>query len=282
MLLGLAILLGIIIFGTLASIVISTDATKSVVGEAETALVISVTDGDTIRVDYSGGSDESVRLIGINTPETDECLGSEATRALEQLVDGLEVTLVGDVTDTDDYSRLLRYVYLADGSFVNEVMVRQGFALANEYPPNVAQSGTLVSAQDQAQSEELGLWAKSSCGEPTEARLVITQVEYDSPGNDKDNLNGEWVEIANQGSTITDLTGWVLKDESSSHRFSFPDGFALDVDSDVRVFSGCGTNTATSTYFELYWCENGPIWNNDGDTAFLLDSAGNIHDDWGY
>jgi endonuclease YncB( thermonuclease family) len=251
-------------------------------GSTETANVTTVIDGDTIRVNNAAGTDVRVRLIGINTPEADECFGPESTEALEMLVDGKKITMVGDVADMDDFSRLLRYVYLPDGTFVNEVMVRQGFAVANEYPPNVAQSEVLATALKRAKSEDLGLWADDSCGEPSEATLVITDVEYDAPGNDNDNLNGEWVDIENRGGTATDMTGWVLKDESATHRFNFPDGMNLDIGTEVRVFTGCGVDTGGPSSVELYWCEDGAVWNNDGDTAFLLDPEGNIHDEWSY
>lgn len=74
------------------------------------------------------------------------------------------------------------------------------------------------------------------------------------------------------------MTGWVLKDESASHRYSFPSGFNLVLGAAVRVHTGCGTDTAAS----LYWCQNGAVWNNDGDTAFLLDLNGNITDTYSY
>ena len=86
------------------------------------------------------------------------------------------------------------------------------------------------------------------------------------------------VEITNQGSSSTVLTGWVLKDESATHRYNFPSGFLLDAGADVRVLTGCGTDTTTS----LYWCSGGAVWNNSGDTAFLLDPSGNIHAQYGY
>lgn len=278
-----AVLVAMILISTLVSGGQTPGSTSTtLVGKAEAAVVTSVTDGDTIEVNHATGTDVAVRLIGINTPETDECFGPESKRALGQLIDGRKITMVGDVADMDDHLRLLRYIYLPDGTFVNEVMVRRGFALANEYPPNVAESRTLGAAQERAQSEDLGLWAEDSCGEPVEATLVITHVEYDAPGNDNDNLNGEWVDIENQGGTAIDMTGWVLKDESATHRFNFPTEMVLDVRTEVRVFSGCGRDVGASSSTELYWCENGAVWNNDGDTAFLLDTQGNIHDEWSY
>lgn len=74
------------------------------------------------------------------------------------------------------------------------------------------------------------------------------------------------------------MGGWVLKDESATHRYNFPSGFALGVGAEVRVFTGCGSDSAT----ELYWCNSGAVWNNSGDTAFLLDKNGNIHDEYPY
>jgi hypothetical protein len=161
-------------------------------------------------------------------------------------------------------------------------MVRRGFALANEFPPNVKQTESLEKAQMRAQGAGLGIWADNACGIPSEANLVITHVEYDAPGNDNDNLNGEWVDIENLGPTASDLTGWVVKDESSSHRYVFREGFVLDANTQVRLLTGCGTDTAGPTTAEIHWCEDGAVWNNSGDTAFLLDPKGNIHDEWGY
>ncbi len=270
-----------VVFGALLLVVLVDDDPPSVFF-ADDSLVLSVTDGDTIRVSRPGGTAMSVRLIGINTPEIDECLGPESKTALEQLVDGKEVVLVGDVADVDDHLRLLRYIYLPDGTFVNEVMVRDGFALANEFPPNVTESETLSTAQEHAQREDLGLWAADTCGEASEETLIITHVEYDAPRDDNDNLNGEWVDIENRGSTAADLTGWVLKDESTSHRFRFESGMVLDVGTKMRVFTGCGIDIVSPSFAEIYWCESGAVWNNSGDTAFLLDPRGNIHDKWGY
>jgi micrococcal nuclease len=71
----------------------------------------------------------------------------------------------------------------------------------------------------------------------------------------------------------------VLKDESATHRFSFPDGFSLHPAGAVRIYTGCGADTADS----LYWCVSGSaVWNNSGDTAVLLDPNGNIVYSLGY
>jgi competence protein ComEC len=83
------------------------------------------------------------------------------------------------------------------------------------------------------------------------------------------------VRITNQGASAIDLTAWVLKDTSASHRYPFPRGFVLGAGASVTVRTGCGQDSAT----DLHWCNEGSaVWNNSGDTAFLLDPAGAIVD----
>lgn len=255
-----------------------TSDTTTASGEGETATVVGVVDGDTLRVSI-GGTVEKLRLIGINTPESGECYADEATVRMIGLVDGQTAQLVSDVSNRDQYGRLLRYVYV-DGVFVNEVMVREGFAIARRYEPDTAMADLLDAAQAEALAKRVGLWAPDACGPAlTAALLRIEQVMYDAPGDDSQNLNGEWVAIGNVGDTPVDLSGWVLKDESASHRYYFPSGFVLLADGSVTVHSGCGADTHAT----LYWCVSGSaIWNNSGDTAFLLDSSGNIVDIWSY
>ena len=113
----------------------------------ETAIVTNIVDGDTIDVNLNGQI-VRVRYIGMNTPESNEVCGSEATAANAALVAGRTVTMVRDVSETDRYGRLLRYVYV-DGVFVNGELVAGGWADAVDYPPDTAQSGTLHSLMAQ-------------------------------------------------------------------------------------------------------------------------------------
>jgi endonuclease YncB( thermonuclease family) len=102
--------------------------------DAVTGRVISVTDGDTINVSI-GGESYRVRYVGINTPERDEPCYNEASQANAALVEGQEVRLVPDTTDTDRFGRLLRYVYVGD-TFVNRELVEDGYAEAALYRPD--------------------------------------------------------------------------------------------------------------------------------------------------
>lgn len=248
-------------------------------GGGDRAAVVGVTDGDTLTVDLAG-REEDVRLIGINTPERGECFADDATAALGDLLAGREVRLLADVSDRDQYDRLLRYVFV-DDTFVNEAMVRGGYALAYRYEPDVARADELDAAQADAEEAGRGLWAPDACGRVDDAAgsLVIGDLVADPPGDDTLDANAEYVVVRNDGDAAVDLTGWGVKDESASHRFAFPSGFSLAAGASVTVHTGCGAPSAT----DLFWCNQGSaVWNNDGDTAFLLDPEGNIVDTLAY
>lgn len=233
--------------------------------------VLSITDGDTMRV-LVDGVNEPVRLIGINAPEGGECMAPEAATRLAELVGDGPVVLESDVSDRDQFDRLLRYVY-AGGVFVNEALVREGLAIARRYEPDTARAPDLEAAQAEAEAAQVGMWAPDACGTSATGTIEIGHIRYDADGNDNFNLNDEWVEFVNPGSSALDLTGWSVKDESASHRYPFPSGFSLGAGATVRLHTGCGEDNASS----LYWCNQGSaVWNNGGDTVFVLDPSGNI------
>lgn len=124
--------------------------------------VVRVVDGDTIVVAL-GGRDVRVRLIGVDTPETKhpsvgvQCFGPEASRYLENLVEGKRVRLVYDVDRLDRYGRTLAYVYLGR-AFVNLELVRRGYATILTIPPNVAHADEFLAAQRDARGAGRGLW----------------------------------------------------------------------------------------------------------------------------
>ena len=258
---------------------VSGDPSAAMPSGAEDVTVASITDGDTLDVRADDGSVFEVRIIGTNTPETGECFADEATRVLAALAPpGSRIGMTSDVSDIDQFDRLLRYLWVGAMS-INEETVRRGAALSRSYPPDTAMTERFDEAQAAAKEAELGLWSPTACGPRAEATLGIVEVMSDAPGNDNDNLNGEWVAIRNEGETSVDLTGWGIKDESASHRYQFPVSFTLLPGETVTVRTGCGTDFDT----DLYWCNQGSaVWNNGGDTAFLLDPHGNTHVAYAY
>ncbi len=131
-------------------------------GAEPAALVVRVVDGDTIQVRLSG-KEVTVRYIGINTPESvdprrpAERFGKEAADRNRQLVQGKLVQLERDVSETDRFGRLLRYVWL-DGTLVNAVLVQEGYARAVSYPPDVKYQERLREAERYARASKRGLW----------------------------------------------------------------------------------------------------------------------------
>jgi micrococcal nuclease len=102
-----------------------------------------------------------VRYIGIDTPERNGPFYAEATEYNRRLASGKTVTLVKDVSETDRFDRLLRYVFVGE-RFVNHELVEQGYAFALTYPPDTACADVFVDAQRYAQSGKIGLWKPSS------------------------------------------------------------------------------------------------------------------------
>jgi hypothetical protein len=101
--------------------------------------------------------------------------------------------------------------------------------------------------------------------------VVIYRVYFDSPGSDtgsNTSLNAEWIKLHNRCSTNKSLTSWRIKDKAG-HRYVFGT-YTLKAGAYVAVHTGKGTNTATNRYWGQGWY----IWNNTGDTAYLVNSAG--------
>jgi endonuclease YncB( thermonuclease family) len=128
------------------------------------AKVTQIVDGDTIDVTIDGVP-YRVRYILMDTPERGMPFYNEATEANRKLVQGQTVYLVKDVNETDRFGRLLRYVYLSNGTFVNLELVRQGYAVIATFPPDVAKEAEIIAAQQEAVAAGRGLWA----GETTTA-----------------------------------------------------------------------------------------------------------------
>jgi len=148
---------------------------SSIERENKTYLVTRVIDGDTIEIEGS----YKVRYIGIDTPETVhpsksvECFGKEASNKNKELVEGKRVRLEKDVSEEDRYGRLLRYVWI-DDIFVNDYLVRQGYAHVYTYPPDVKYDKQFKEAQEEARKNIRGLW--KDCLIATTVPLTTTTI----------------------------------------------------------------------------------------------------------
>ena len=129
--------------------------------------VSKVSDGDTFWVTYKDGTKEKVRLIGINAPESrktgkkdKEYFGKESSDFLKSYLLNKKVRLEYDVQKTDRYKRTLAYVYMEDDTFLNDYLVKNGFASVATYPPNVKYVDLFVKSEQYARENKLGLWKK--------------------------------------------------------------------------------------------------------------------------
>ena len=144
-------------------------------GATVTATVVRVVDGDTVRV-LIDGQEFPVRYIGIDTPETVDprtevqWMGPEASAANAELLAGGTVILEKDVSEVDQFDRLLRYVWVErSGTFllVNRELVRLGYALPSSYPPDVKYNDLFTAAAREARDSNAGLWGESPTPSPT-------------------------------------------------------------------------------------------------------------------
>lgn len=126
-----------------------------------TGTVVSITDGDTLRLEVDG-AELRVRLLGIDTPEINpevECFGPEAEAALTALAPpGSTLGFMYDRERRDQYDRELLYLFAADGTSINRELVTQGFARAVLFEPNDRYWNELQRAERAAQDARLGLW----------------------------------------------------------------------------------------------------------------------------
>src|SRR5690606_35304676 len=151
--------------------------------------VLSVTDGDTLRA-LVDGVNERERLIGINAPEQGECLSTEATERLPELSGDGPVTMESDVSDRDQYGRILRYLYNQE-LFINEALVREGLAVSHGYEPDTSRQHVLDAAQRAAQDDAIGLWNPSACGSASASAVGVGDIPPTAAADDNHNHNDE-------------------------------------------------------------------------------------------
>jgi len=250
----------------------------SAIGCAAPAIpqVTRVIDGDTIEVDIAG-TIYKVRYIGIDTPELDDkrpefcALAQKATRYNRQLVERGTIRLEKDVSETDRYGRLLRYIYEGD-TFANAELVRQGLAWAKAYPPDTKYQDYLEEMEAEAKQAGRGIWAPLTLPPPppTEVQNIqITYIFYDGqvPRVESD----EYVEITNLGEQPQDLAGWVLQDISDGYPSFIFSTYILEPGESVRVY----TNEYHPEWGGFSFESSRAIWNNsEPDIAALYNGQG--------
>ena len=132
------------------------DLTQKVTLLTQEYLVTKTVDGDTVVLETG----EVVRYIGIDAPETskgEECFATQSTNKNKEIVEGKLVRLEKDVSEIDKYQRLLRYVWVSD-LMVNDYLIREGYAKASSYPPDIKYQDRFSKAEREAKKNNRGLW----------------------------------------------------------------------------------------------------------------------------
>ncbi len=230
--------------------------------------VAEIIDGDTFILQNKN----RVRLLGINTPETDNFFYYEARDMLVLLLADMHVMLEKDISDVDGYGRLLRYAY-SNRVFINLEMVKRGFANTYTVGPDVRYAELFLAAERFARENELGLWKLSDmCSNvhpDTEFEGPIEVcLNFDAYGDDRKNLNGEYLTLTNLGDEDLNLAGWTVKD-SGTNIYDFK-RYILKKNSRIILFSGSGDDILDT----FFWNSASPVWNNDHDRVYIRDKNG--------
>jgi micrococcal nuclease len=226
-----------------------------------------VVDGDTIVL----ADGRHVRYIGINTPERGEPSWKEARDYNAQKVRGKLVTLEFGQVREDKYGRTLAYCSVG-GEMVNAELLKAGWAHLFVLEP-ITHYHLFQRLQEEARANTLGIWGKGGFSGP----LKITALHADAQGDDRQNLNGEYVRICNIAPRDVDLRGFSLIDRQG-HRYRFTRGF-LRPGYTALLLTGAGKDITTGAdQLFFYWGSSYPIWNNKGDEAFLRDPQGQLID----
>ena len=241
--------------------------TGNIIGQ-EQFPVAKVVDGDTIRL----SSGEKVRFLNIDTPEIGQYLQKEATVRMKELIGNGSVTLEVDRTNRDKYGRLLRYVY-ANGTMLNLIMVREGYARAYFIPPDDKHLKEIQAAEEYARGRGLGIWQYDNI---TGAFCVWLYTKHpDATGKDDENLNDEYMVFRNSCNHSIDLAGWKVSAERGS--FIFPE-FTLQAKKTVTLHTGTDINNET----DVYWGSPKPVWKNEHDKLLAYNAEGQIALDYTY
>ncbi|WP_416839672.1 lamin tail domain-containing protein [Haloferax sp. DFSO52] len=261
-----------------------------------TVEVVEVVDGDTVKVVMPDGARETVRLLGVDTPEVygentpDEfegvpdteagrlCLreaGDDASEFAKTRLTGKTVELRFDekAGERGYYGRLLAYV-VVDGAEFNYELLTEGHARFYDSP--LEERERYERAERDARERGVGLWSCATeggavGGSDATADGLSVSVVADAPGNDNDNLDEEYVTLRNDGDEQLDLSGWTIADAAGA-TYTFADGTELPAGGTLTLYTGTGTDSAN----ERYWGRSSAVWNNGGDTVTVRNATGDV------
>jgi endonuclease YncB( thermonuclease family) len=234
------------------------------------ATVTSVYDGDTMTL----STGDRVRLKWVNTPELKppEAYAVEAREATKAFVSGKVVDLRYGATTRDGYGRLVAGLFVDDKSLA-EHLLELGLGHLFVIPPDETDLRPFIAAQERARKARRGLWSTPEF----QGVLHITSFHANADGDDRENVNGEYLRVCNISAETVDLAGFRIAD-ISGNSWEFPK-LLLPPGNTVKVFSGMGDLQADpNEQLAIYLGNAGPIWNNKEDRATIYDRFGRAVD----
>lgn len=234
------------------------------------ASVAAVYDGDTMTL----SSGDRVRLRWVNTPELKppEKYGLEARELTASLVLQKTVTLLYGAQKRDSYDRLLAGV-VVEGRNLSIALLEAGLGHLFVIPPDDTDLAPLLAAQAKAQAARRGVWST----EDYQGALHITSFHANADGDDRQNVNGEYLRLCNVSADVLDTSGYRIAD-ISGRSWEFPTAI-LPPGHTLKVHSGRGTHQLDpSAQIEVYLGSSDPIWNNTEDRATIYDRYGRVVD----
>lgn len=262
-----------------------------------TGKVRQIDDGDTLdaSVPRDGlGGVLRVRIIGVQAMEltsyrvaqrAGDCHAIDATRRLEQLVRRSKnrIRVSALYPESRSRGRRLRSVAVRRGGRwrdVGRILVSEGLGLWLPGITEDAANARYSVLSQKAAAARRGLFSPNACGiGPNEGHPIGVWAQWDADGNDRDDVNGEYVKIRNYDvNNPLPLSGWYLRD-TGLRRFTFPPGSVIPPNSSVTVYAGIGENAGT----DFYWGLSAPVFENAskaypdiGDGAYLFDPQGDV------
>ncbi|MCB9663554.1 MAG: thermonuclease family protein [Alphaproteobacteria bacterium] len=235
--------------------------------EAPQALVISVYDGDTMTLENG----DKVRLRWVNTPELKphEPFSDEARAFTERMVHRQVVTLDPSPDGRDGYGRLVAGVSTPEGD-LSLGLLEAGLAHVFVIPPDPTDIAPLLAAQERARAARRGIWTT----EAYQAPLHITSFHANAPGPDEDNVNGEYLRVANVGPGPVDLTGWAVRTRATNQVLPLP-SLVVPAGHTVKVLAGVGLLQADpARQLVVHLGSAVPVYADEGETVELVDPSG--------
>ena len=233
----------------------------------KTAIVSDVYDGDT----YTLRGGEKVRLRGVNTPEIrpKEAFGIEARDAMRSLLLNQTIELRYGEVQRDGYGRLVASVRTQKNQIdAGEFLLQKGLGHVFLIPPEGVDVKAYLAAQAQAKTHNRGLWSLDRY----KSNLHMTSFHANAPGNDRQNINGEYLRVCNISQTALNLKDYFIEN-IRRQTYPFPD-ITIPAGHTVKVISGVGRHqTNPEKQLELYLGSVRPIWNNKHDRATIYSPA---------